>query len=77
MLPLQFQHIYAINLPSRTDRRDALVLAAALTGLDITLVDGVAGKDVPERVLPPGSSVAHLPVGNIGSWRAHMDVLQR
>ncbi|KAK4152176.1 hypothetical protein C8A00DRAFT_44724 [Chaetomidium leptoderma] len=76
---LGFQHIFAINLPSRTDRRDAMTLAAALTELGITWVDGVAGKDVLDKVLPGGSSSRHggFTAGNKGSWRAHMDVLQR
>jgi GR25 family glycosyltransferase involved in LPS biosynthesis len=75
----QFQHIFAINLPSRTDRRDAMTLAAALTELDITWIDGVAGKDVPDKVLPgdPNDRQPGFTVGNKGSWRAHMNVLQR
>ncbi|KAL1836113.1 hypothetical protein VTJ49DRAFT_5558 [Mycothermus thermophilus] len=75
---LGFQHIFAINLPSRTDRRDVLTLAAALTGLNISFMDGVAGADVPDSVLPGnGKRPMGLTVGNKGSWRAHMNVLQR
>ncbi|KAL2255592.1 hypothetical protein VTK26DRAFT_3058 [Humicola hyalothermophila] len=74
---LGFQHIYTINLPSRTDRRDAMTLAAALSGLSITWIDGVAGKDVSAKVLPGGGLAADLPTGNKGSWRAHMNALQR
>ncbi|KAH6842460.1 hypothetical protein B0I37DRAFT_399139 [Chaetomium sp. MPI-CAGE-AT-0009] len=78
---LGFQHIFAINLPSRTDRRDALALAGALSGLDITWVDGVLGRDVLDKTLPgdPNSRQGHggFTAGNKGSWRAHMDVLQR
>ncbi|KAL2178333.1 glycosyltransferase family 25 protein [Thermothelomyces heterothallicus CBS 202.75] len=75
---LGFQHIFAINLPSRTDRRDALVLAAALSGLDITWVNGVSGEDVDDRVLPGDPSISReLSLGKRGSWRAHMNVLQR
>ncbi|KAL2198260.1 glycosyltransferase family 25 protein [Corynascus similis CBS 632.67] len=75
---LGFQHIFAINLPARTDRRDALALAAALTGLDITWTSGVSGQDVHDRVLPGDPSVSRqLSFGKRGSWRAHMNVLQR
>ncbi|KAK4140582.1 uncharacterized protein C8A04DRAFT_39802 [Dichotomopilus funicola] len=76
---LGFQHIFAINLPERTDRRDAMVLAAALSELDVTLMDGVMGRDVPDKVLPgdPESREGRFNKGNKGSWRAHMDVLQR
>ena len=55
-----------------------MTLAASLSGLDITWVDGVAGKDVSDKVLPGGNlGAGGLPTGNKGSWRAHMDVLQR
>ncbi|KXX80346.1 Procollagen galactosyltransferase 1-B [Madurella mycetomatis] len=72
---LGFQSIFTINLPSRTDRRDAVTLAAALSGLDITWIDGVASADVPDKVLPGGSTT--MKGGNRGSWRAHMNALQR
>ncbi|KAL2265072.1 hypothetical protein VTJ83DRAFT_7582 [Remersonia thermophila] len=75
---LGFQRIFAINLPARTDRRDVLTLAAALTGLNISFVDGVAGADVADSVLPGnGKTPMGFTVGNKGSWRAHMNVLQR
>ncbi|GAB1316338.1 hypothetical protein MFIFM68171_06548 [Madurella fahalii] len=72
---LGFQSIFTINLPSRTDRRDAMTLAAALSGLDITWIDGVASTDVPDKVLPGGDTT--MKGGNRGSWRAHMNALQR
>ncbi|KAK3295095.1 uncharacterized protein B0H64DRAFT_298269, partial [Chaetomium fimeti] len=78
---LGFQHIFAINLPARSDRRDALALAGTLSELDITWVDGVLGKDVLDKTLPgdPNSRQGNggFTTGNKGSWRAHMDVLQR
>lgn len=72
---MQFQSVFVINLPSRTDRRDAMTLAAALSGLEVTWIDGVAGADVPDEALPGGSTT--MRAGNRGSWRAHMNVLQR
>ncbi|AEO64634.1 glycosyltransferase family 25 protein [Thermothielavioides terrestris NRRL 8126] len=56
-----------------------MTLAAALSGLEITWVNGVAGQDVPDKVLPgdPESRQGGLTVGSKGCWRAHMDVLQR
>jgi hypothetical protein len=55
-----------------------MTLAAALTELDITWVDGVAGKNVLDKVLPgKPESREGFTVGNKGSWRAHMNVLQR
>ena len=48
----QFQRIYAINLPSRTDHKDSLSLAAHFSALDITYADGVT--EVAQKALPPG-----------------------
>ncbi|VBB79661.1 Putative Glycosyltransferase Family 25 [Podospora comata] len=74
---LGFQEIFVINLPERSDRRDAMTLAAALTRLDVKWIDGIDGKDVPERVLPGDSWDKKISKGNKGSWRAHMNALQR
>lgn len=63
-----------INLPSRTDLRDAVTLAAALTGLDIEIVDGVDGHLISNRSLPNGAEETHLGPGGLGNWRAHMNV---
>jgi hypothetical protein len=55
-----------------------MTLAAALTELKITWVDGVAGKNVLDKVLPGDpDSREGFTVGNKGSWRAHLNVLQR
>ncbi|KAF2493245.1 hypothetical protein BU16DRAFT_465319, partial [Lophium mytilinum] len=69
-----FQKIFVLNLPSRTDRRDSMSLAAALSILQIEYIDGVAGDDVLEKVLPPNNHKT-MAKGNIGSWRAHMNAL--
>ncbi|KAK1074876.1 hypothetical protein LTR74_000720 [Friedmanniomyces endolithicus] len=70
---LGFQHIFAINLPSRTDHRDQFSLAAHFTGLRVEYVDGVT--EVDERGLPPGGEEIKSK-GVRGSWRAHMNVLR-
>ena len=67
-----------MNLPERTDRRDAMTLMATVTGIKLTFVDGVRGADVLEKALPPGERNKNIQsMGAIGSWRAHMNVLQR
>ncbi len=66
-----------VTLPSRHDRRDAMAIAAALTGLSFTYVDGVRGQDVMERTLPADSADKNISPGNKGSWRAHMNALRR
>jgi hypothetical protein len=75
----QFQQIFTINLPSRTDRRDAMTVAAALSNLDVTWINGIAGNEVLDKVLPGNAEdrLGGFTVGSKGSWRAHMNVLQR
>ncbi|KAK5107372.1 hypothetical protein LTR62_001352 [Meristemomyces frigidus] len=50
---LGFQKIFVINLPRRVDHRDAVSLAAHLTGLEVEYMDGVTSLD--ERTLPFGA----------------------
>jgi hypothetical protein len=55
-----------------------MTLAAAVTGLNLTFMAGVHGEDVPEKVLPPNNRDNYLNWSRqTGSWRAHMNVLQR
>lgn len=61
-----------INLPSRTDHRDAAVLAASLTGLHLTFVD--AETDVSPKAMPPGDMYDKLRAPERGNWRSHMKV---
>lgn len=74
---LGFQQIFVISLPERSDRRDAMTLAAVLSKIDVTWIDGVAGKDVLDKVVPGDAYDKSISKGNKGSWRAHMNVLQR
>ena len=71
-MSLQFQKIFVINLPSRTDHRDSMSLAAALTDLQIDYVDGVT--EVDNKTLPPGGKEVNLDSGGLGNWRAHMNI---
>lgn len=49
---LGFQKLFAISLPQRTDRQDALTLLSALSGLDIEIAPGVRGEDVLNKTIP-------------------------
>ena len=69
---MQFQKIFVINLPSRTDHRDSMSLAAALTDLRVEHVDGVT--EVDKKSLPPGGTEVNLDSGGLGNWRAHMNI---
>lgn len=74
----QFEEIFVLNLPERTDRRDAMTLIAAVSGVQLTFVSGIRGGDVLEKTIPRGGRDRKpLSLGRIGSWRAHMNVLQR
>jgi hypothetical protein len=74
MVHLKFQKIFVIGLPARTDHRDSMSLAAALTGLSIEYVDGVTSVD--NKTLPPGGVEKGLNEGSVFGWRAHMNVLR-
>ncbi|KAI1417354.1 glycosyltransferase family 25 protein [Hypoxylon sp. FL1857] len=71
---LGFSKIFVINLPSRSDRRDAMALAGAVSNLTFTWIDGVSGDQVPDRVVPLGQGGRSS--GAKGSWRSHMNALQ-
>ncbi|KAF2104799.1 hypothetical protein NA57DRAFT_71005 [Rhizodiscina lignyota] len=72
---LGFQKILCINLPERTDRFDAMRLAATASDMDLYFVDGIRGEMVSDRVLPLGAEKVLLSLGQRGKWRAHMDAL--
>ncbi|KAI1457082.1 glycosyltransferase family 25 protein [Annulohypoxylon moriforme] len=74
---LGFEKIFVIGLPSRTDRRDGMVLAAALSNLEIEFIDGVDGKSVPDKaLLNSQEELKRLADPVIGAWRAHMNAIQ-
>ena len=49
----------------RTDKLDAIILAASLTGFHVDVIEGVIGKEISLRVLPmhgvPKVFVSFLP----------------
>lgn len=76
---LGFSKIFAIGLPERSDKRDALSLIAALTGFHVEWVDGVRGESIPDRALPYGTSrdLPYLGNNGLGCWRSHMNVVRK
>lgn len=64
-----------ISLPSRTDRRDGMVLAAAVSNIRLEFVDGVNGADIPDKSIPSLSS-GRLKDADVGAWRGHMNAIQ-
>ncbi|KAL7626954.1 hypothetical protein AAE478_003729 [Parahypoxylon ruwenzoriense] len=73
---LGFEKIFVIGLPSRTDRRDGMVLGASLSNLEIEFIDGVDGKNIPDKALPTSPDHERQPEPVVGSWRAHINAIQ-
>lgn len=71
---LQFEKILAVNLPERTDHRDGLILASAVSNIDVVFIDGVHGDTVLDKTLPPDRS-KDLQASSVGSWRAHLNAI--
>lgn len=75
---LGFGHIYALNLPIRSDKRDGMDLAATISNLTLTWRDGVNGSTMHPNAIPP----AHLGYreftkdAEVGCWRGHMNILR-
>ncbi|KAL6706778.1 hypothetical protein ACN47E_005114 [Coniothyrium glycines] len=74
---LGFQKIFVLNLPDRTDRRDAMTLSAALTNIKLEYINGVTGESINQKAYPPPDENIKLLPGIRGSWRTHMKALQR
>jgi hypothetical protein len=68
--------VFVINLPSRTNHRDLLLLTSVTSGIELDWIDGVEGKDVAEKALPPPVKIADVGLGNVGSWRAQLNALK-
>lgn len=64
-----------VGLPTRTDRRDGIILQAALSDLHIEFVDGPYGKDVVDKAVPIAAGHDRLHDGPLGCWRAHMNAI--
>lgn len=75
---LGFAHIYALNLPTRTDKRDAMDLSATLTNISLTWRDGVDGKDMHPNAIPPAhdGDGEFTKDGEVGCWRGHMNIIR-
>lgn len=73
---LGFQKVFVINLPERTDKRDALSLVSALTDIKLTWTSAIRGSNVPDKALPLGVDRKGWRDGGIGSWRSQMNVIR-
>lgn len=65
-----------VGLPTRTDRRDGMVLQAGISDVEIEFIDGVTGDSVPDKAIPPSRDHGRPATATLGSWRAHMNAIQ-
>ncbi|KAH7370009.1 glycosyltransferase family 25 protein [Rhexocercosporidium sp. MPI-PUGE-AT-0058] len=70
---LGFQKIFVLGLPERSDKKDAIVLSASLTGFEVEFFDAVRGDQVLDKTRPPG---LNLKDGALGTWRSHLNVIR-
>jgi hypothetical protein len=61
----KFQKLLVLNLP------------AATTNMQLEFVDGVTGDSIKQSAYPPPQENIKLLAGIRGSWRTHMNALQR
>jgi GR25 family glycosyltransferase involved in LPS biosynthesis len=61
-------------LPGRTDRRDAIVLSAALSDIDLEVVDGIYGDTIKDKTVPLGPG--KMTASEKGCWRSHMNIIE-
>jgi hypothetical protein len=73
----EFEKILVLNLPFRTDRRDAMTLSAAISNIKLEFSEGVTGASINEKAYPPPEENRKHSPGIRGSWRTHMNALQR
>ncbi|KAI9374715.1 hypothetical protein BJX61DRAFT_540519 [Aspergillus egyptiacus] len=74
---LGFEHVYAIGLKERTDKRDFLTLASVIAGFKVDWIDGVRPDDLDSRSLPNGVDLNVMKPSAVACWRAHMNALNK
>ncbi|MCJ1266667.1 hypothetical protein MMC22_006552 [Lobaria immixta] len=80
---LGFGKVFVINMKERTDKLDAVVMSASLTGFHVDAIEGVIGMEVSNRSLPidgvpKKSEWIQKKMNNIiGCWRSHLNFAHR
>lgn len=62
-------------MKERTDKLDAVTLAAALTGFHVDAMEGVVGSEISNRTLP--ATVPPVCALSMPFFQQHADLLQR
>ncbi|KAI4660615.1 uncharacterized protein J4E78_005319 [Alternaria triticimaculans] len=64
-ITLGFEKILVLNLPFRTDRRDAMSLSAAVSNIKLEFVEGVTGESINNKAYPLPEENRKLSAGDI------------
>ncbi|KAF1950972.1 hypothetical protein CC80DRAFT_221951 [Byssothecium circinans] len=72
---LGFEKVFVINAPWRTDRRDAMTLAASFHDISFDWIEGVNPQEIRDTAYPPGNH-REVTQGARGCWRAHLNALR-
>jgi hypothetical protein len=70
----QFQKIFVLNIKSRPDRRDRMLLGSKVSNLEFEFLEGA--EEVPLKAMPNGVD-PNWSMGFRGAWRSHMDAMKR
>ncbi|KAK9234924.1 hypothetical protein V1525DRAFT_428189 [Lipomyces kononenkoae] len=72
---LGFGDVLYVSMPDRTDRQDAMNLAASMSGFKLRLIDGVDGNSVSPKAIPDDEDFkwVKLNPSEVGCWRAHVN----
>ncbi|KAJ9257625.1 CAZyme family GT25 [Paecilomyces variotii] len=73
---LGVQKIFVVNLPSRPDKRDAIVLGSSIIGFHIDWIDGVTPDQLNPKSYPYNWNPEHKP-SEYAARRAHVNAMQR
>ncbi|KAL8936646.1 MAG: hypothetical protein Q9211_004090 [Gyalolechia sp. 1 TL-2023] len=69
---LGFEKVYVINLAKRTDKLDAIRLAASVTGFNLEVIPGQLGAEMSPKALPGPFKEGEMRDSIVGCWRSHM-----
>ncbi|KAK9375623.1 uncharacterized protein V1513DRAFT_377531 [Lipomyces chichibuensis] len=72
---LGFGEVLYVSMPDRTDRQDAMNLAASMSGLKLRLINGIDGGTISVKAIPDNNAKKwpDLMLSELGCWRAHAD----
>ncbi|KAK2757556.1 hypothetical protein FQN54_004525 [Arachnomyces sp. PD_36] len=73
---LGVQAVFAINLPSRTDKQDALVLGSSVSNFRVEFIDGISPDEIDPKTYPYNWNHNHK-AKEYAARRAHVDGMLR